>query len=342
MPQNSHHPNSNDRYLTVLSLDIERFGRFTDAQTTRIASAFRDAVEQAFERAGLADAYAAHVFMQNAGDGIVAGFDEHRLPHIVDRVPAALQFELRELHQQDGLGVRMRMGVSYGPVHGIADRRVDVAPNRTVVDACRVADADPTRLLLQRSDPEATFLAVALTAPVMDFTVNRNPMWLKESEFVETEIAIASKHYRTTAFLHVPSPSGALLRSGLVDLGTRATDKGAERPSLEERVERDACAAHSEEVANRASRGRANQIGTVGRGARIVQASIGEISGDGAIGVVSGGTVTSNRDQSTHHTHIAGDQISAGRDATVTNIGPDRIRSGDGKHRRSDREPGRQ
>ncbi|MDA1361650.1 hypothetical protein O1R50_18630 [Glycomyces luteolus] len=327
-----------DRYLTVLCLDIEQFGRYTDAQSTKIASTFRDVVEQAFERAGLADAYAAHVFMQNAGDGIVAGFDERRLPHIVDRIPAALQFALRELHQQDGLGVRMRMGVSYGPVHGIADRRVDVAPNRTVVDACRVADADPTRLLLQRSDPEATFLAVAVTAPVMDFTVSRNPLWLRKSEFVESDIAIESKHYRTTAFLHVPSPSGALLRSGLVDLGTRRTDKGGQRRPLEERVDREACAAYTLNGENHVADGQANQVGTVGRGARIEQTSTGDVSGDGAIGVVSG-TVNYSRDQSTHNTYIAGDQISAGRDATVNNLGLDQFPFGDGKHRRTGKEP---
>ncbi|MFC6475319.1 hypothetical protein ACFQQE_25735, partial [Glycomyces mayteni] len=142
-------PQSQDRYLTVVMLDIERFGRFTDSQSTRVASSFRDAVEQAFERSGLADTYAAHAFMQNQGDGIVAGFDESRLPQIVDRVPNALQSSLRELHQQDGFGVRMRMGVSYGPVQGIADKRVDVAPNRTVVDACRIADAEPTRSVLR-------------------------------------------------------------------------------------------------------------------------------------------------------------------------------------------------
>ncbi|MFC6470335.1 hypothetical protein ACFQQE_00140 [Glycomyces mayteni] len=133
-------------------LDIERFGRFTDSQSTRVASSFRDAVEQAFERSGLADTYAAHAFMQNQGDGIVAGFDESRLPQIVDRVPNALQSSLRELHQQDGFGVRMRMGVSYGPVQGIADKRVDVAPNRTVVDACRIADAEPTRSVRAAGD----------------------------------------------------------------------------------------------------------------------------------------------------------------------------------------------
>jgi hypothetical protein len=336
----NHHPAAEDRYLTVLCIDIEHFGRFTDAQNTKIASAFRDVIERAFERAGLADTYASHVFMQNAGDGIVAGFDESRLPHIVDRVPGALQFGLRELHQQNGLGIRMRMGVSYGPVHGIADRRVDVAPNRTVVDACRVADADPTRLLLQRSDPEATFLAVAMTAPVMDFTISRNPLWLRRSEFVESDIAIEAKHYRTTAFLHVPSPSGSLLISGLVDLGRRATDKEGKRLPLEERVDLDACAAFSLSGEARESGGQPGQVVAAGRDAR-VGTSAGDVSGDGAIGVVTGGTVNVSRDHFTHHTFIGGDQISAGGNATVNNFGVGQMQPGDGKHRRLSNPPER-
>lgn len=327
-----------DRYLAVLSLDIEQFGRFTDTQGTKIATDFRNVIEEVFERTGLADAYAAHVFLQNSGDGIVAGFDEKHLPHLVDRIPGALQLALREVHQQDGLGVRMRMGVSYGPVQGIDDRRVDVAPNRTVIDACRIADADPTRLLLRHSDPEATFFAVALTAPVMDFTVARNPLWLRKSEFVEADVAIESKHYRTTAFLHVPSPSGALLRSGLVSLGERATDKkDAPRRPLEERVDRPACTAHSFTGTVEAQGGQANQIGQVGNDFHGEQISTRDVSGEGAIGAVTGKVHQDHRGQnrSTNHTYIAGDQISTGRDTYLTKHGQAQDQPGNGRHRRS-------
>ncbi|WP_112139858.1 nucleotidyl cyclase domain-containing protein [Glycomyces dulcitolivorans] len=306
-----------DRYLTVLALDIERFGRFTDAQSTRIASSFRDAVEQAFERSGLADTYTAHAFMQNQGDGIVAGFDESRLPLIVDRLPNALQSSLRELHLRDGSGVRMRMGISYGPVQGIADRRVDVAPNRTVVDACRIADAEATRQLLRRSDPEATFLAAALTASVFDFTVARNPLWLRLSEFIEADITIEEKDYRATAFLHVPSPSGELLREGL--LCAEETEPEPHVP-LEERVERPA--GHYLRGDVKSEGGVANMIGSVGGG--LQQNDIGPVSGPGAMGVVNAGTV--------NQTHVAGDQSTAGRDVRLNQVPWEQ---GDGKHRRT-------
>ncbi|MFC3491160.1 hypothetical protein [Glycomyces rhizosphaerae] len=323
-----------DRYLTVLSLDVEQFGRFTDAQGTEVASAFRDVIEQAFQHAGLSDTYAAHAFMQNSGDGIVAGFDASRLPQIVDRIPSSLQFGLRELHQQNGHGVRMRMGISYGPVQGIDDRRIDVAPNRTVIDACRIADAEPTRLLLRNSDKEATFLAVALTEPVVDFTVARNPLWLRKSEFVKVEVSIESKDFHTTAFLHVPTPSGALLRSGL--LGSGDNDEQLHGPPLEERVERSACAAYSLKGEVRADQGQANQIGRVDGDVHGERIAIGGVSGEGAIGAVTGGSVTQDhrgQDRSAHHTYIAGDQISANRDAHVTKVGSDEAKPGNGKHR---------
>lgn len=325
-----------DRYLTILSLDIERFGRYTDAQSTTIASAFRDVIEQAFERTGLAESYSAHAFMQNTGDGIVAGFADGALPQIVDRIPGALQFGLREFHQRDGFGVRMRMGVSYGPVQGIADRRIDVAPNRTVVDACRIADAKPTKALLRHSDPEATFLAVALTAPVMDFTVARNPLWLRQSEFVEADIVIADKHYRTTAFLHVPAPSGSLLRSGLLGFEDLAEPSDG-RPPLEERVERSAAAAYALNGNVEAPGGQANQIGEVGRDVRGERISTGDVSGPGSIGVVTGGKVENHggQDRSTHHTYIAGDKITAKRDANITKFGREQEPPADGRHRRA-------
>lgn len=310
-----------DRYLAVISLDIERFSRNTDADGTRIATDFRNAVERAFERTGLTGAFAGHEFMQNSGDGLVAGFDGRHLPNLVDRIPSALQVELRELHHQNRLGVRMRMGISFGPVHGIADKRVDVAPNRTVIDACRIADAAPTRLLLQRSDPEATFLAVALTAPVMDFTVNRNPLWLKQSEFVEVEIAMPEKRYRIGAHLHVPSPSGELLRTGLLGPDDTAGPEPADSTALEERVEAAACSLSGTFRGDRGMQiGRANDVHSE-------QISTGPVSGPNATGVVTGGTV--------NNTHIGGDQNTAmgNGNVNVTHVGGERIERGDGKHR---------
>lgn len=317
-----------DRYLAVVSLDIERFSRNTDADGTRIATDFRNAVERAFERTGLTGAFAGHEFMQNSGDGLVAGFDGRHLPNLVDRIPSALQVELRELHHQNRLGVRMRMGISFGPVHGIADKRVDVAPNRTVIDACRIADAAPTRLLLRRSDPEATFLAVALTAPVMDFTVNRNPLWLKQSEFVEVDIAMPEKGYGIGAYLHVPSPSGELLRTGLLGPDDAAAPEAADpegSTALEERVEPAARAGHSLTGTFQGDRG--TQIGQA-HDVHSEQISTGPASGPNATGAVTGGTVNNRTDIGRDGIFVNGNGS-----VDVTNIDGEQVEHGNGRHR---------
>lgn len=311
------------QYLTVVSLDIERFSRFTDAQGAAIATLFRDAVQQAFDRTDLAHVYANHKFMQNSGDGMVAGFAQDDLAYIIDRVPSALQGELRELHRSKGLCVRMRMGVSVGPVEHIRDKRVDVAPNRTVIDACRIADAAATRGMLEHSDENATYLAMAVTPTVMDSTIDRNPLWLQASEFVEVEVSIPKKGYRKQAFLHVPSPSGELLRAGFIGLEAVVDES---TPLLEERV--DAKGGSRNTVAGGVSTegGQSNQVGDVGGDIRDESVKTGEVSGKGAVGGVRGNVQVDNsedhrgQDRSSR-TYIHGDSISADRDANVTKYG---------------------
>jgi hypothetical protein len=328
------------QYLTVVSLDIERFSRFTDAQGARIATLFRNAVQSAFDRTDLAHVYANHKFMQNSGDGIVAGFAQDDLPYIVDRVPSALQGELRELHRSKGLCVRMRMGVSVGPVEHIHDKRVDVAPNRTVIDACRIADAGPTRALLEHSDEGATYLAMAVTPTVMDSTIDRNPLWLQASEFVEVEISLPKKRYRKQAFLHVPSPSGQLLQTGF--LGLEATvDEST--PPLEERV--DVQREVRNDVAGGVSTdgGQSNQVGDVGGDIRDESIKTGHVSGKGAVGGVKGDVRVDNsedhrgQDRSSR-TYVHGDNISANRDANIAKYG----RVDDGERHRPSWEKGEQ
>ncbi|THV41926.1 hypothetical protein [Glycomyces buryatensis] len=203
------------RNLVAMALDVRRFSSLTDPERNRVAVAFRDATAEAFTRSGLAEAWHRRVFEQNAGDGIVTGFHEEHLGAIVDRIPAALQSGLRELHQRSGLNVRMRMGLAIGPVSNIDDPRIDIAPNEPIITACRLADSAPARTALAHSDAAVTFLSVALSPEAVTFTVRSNPLWLRESEFVKVRIEMADKGFHTDAHLHVPTLSGDLLKFGL-------------------------------------------------------------------------------------------------------------------------------
>jgi GGDEF domain-containing protein len=160
MHDNVPHPYASEpRRLAIVALDIKRFSSFNDTEGTRVATEFRNCVESAFT-GDLEGAWAERVFEQDAGDGIVVGFESRRLRDIVDLVPAALQQELRRLHQRTRLNVRMRMGIGVGSVQHTDDPRISTAPNRAIIDTCRIADSEPTRLLLENSDAHATYLAV--------------------------------------------------------------------------------------------------------------------------------------------------------------------------------------
>jgi hypothetical protein len=211
-------PKTEDRYIAVLAFDIRQFSAFTETERTQIASEFRDDIEAAFIGTDLEEAWSRREFCQNSGDGIVVGFPYEYLRGIVDRLPQALQHRLRERHQQGGTRLRMRLGIAVGPVQGIEDVRVDVAPGQTIIDACRIGDAKATKMLLENSDEDATYLAVAVTPAVVDGTIGPDPDWLRASEFVRVPIVIADKSYHSEAYLHVPSPSGDLLRFGLMNL----------------------------------------------------------------------------------------------------------------------------
>jgi hypothetical protein len=322
-----------EQYLTVVSLDIERFSRFTDPEKTEIASLFRNAVHRAFDRADLLHVYMKPRFLQNTGDGQLAGYPQEELGPIVDRIPSILQGELRELHRSKKLCVRMRMGVSVGPVDNIKDKRVDVSPGQIVIDACRIADADATRRLLEQSDPNATYLAMAVTPTVLETTVMRKPLWLTAGEFAEVDITIEKKKYRTTAYLHVPSPSGELLRSGLVNL-VGPTEDAETRIPLEERLCKRKHVDNSVGGDLSTGGGQSNQVGSVGRDIRD-ESIKADVSGKGAVGGVRGNVNIDNsedhrgQDRSTR-TVVHGDNISANRDANVTKF--DRNHGDEEKH----------
>lgn len=319
MSTDAHRPHiPASRRQAILAFDIRRFSAFTDTQRTLIATEFRDCIESAFT-GDLAQAWRDRVFEQDGGDGITVGFDDRHLGDLVDLVPAALQRELRGLDQRTGLNVRMRLGIAVGPIQRTSDERVGTAPNQAIIDACRIADSRPTRLLLENSDERATYLAVAVTPTVMAETVGPDPKWLRASEFVEVNIHIEEKDYHASAFLHVPAPSGPLLKFGLSNLhGGPLSADDADVP-LEERVER---AGQTWPPALRASGDRAAQ--TVGIGGDTDDRSVRTGNVDGR-SVVTGAGSRVQQDNSDHRDqrrNYAGrdNVVSHGGNAQVSNV----------------------
>ncbi|WP_199035956.1 adenylate/guanylate cyclase domain-containing protein [Glycomyces salinus] len=321
------------RNLVIMAVDIRKFSSYTDTQRNEVAVAFRDAIEESFTRTDLGEVWAAKVFEQNTGDGIVAGFDEAHLRDIVDRIPVALQGQLRELHHRNRLNVRMRMGISVGPVKALDDDRIDIAPNQPIIDAVRIADCLPNRVLLDKSDPEATFLSLAVSPRVISDVIGPDPLWVRDSEFVRVSVFIEEKDYTTNAFVHVPTPSGDLLRFGLANLpGSEETDAASPGEHLEDRLLKAERLSRSDSAA---TGGQNVGIGDVSGDARAQNLRTGNVAESAAI---AGGDVRqddhsqnhSGQDRST--TNIGRDSITAEGDATVNNVGRDQNNArGDGR-----------
>ncbi|MFG3339625.1 hypothetical protein [Glycomyces sp. NPDC048151] len=310
------------REVAVLALDIRRFSAYTDTERTRIATDFRNDIEAAFLGSDLQEAWSEREFCQNTGDGIVAGFPKAYLRAIVDGLPQALQLLLRERHHRGEGRIRMRLGIAVGTVQGIADERVDVAPNQVIIDACRIADSKACKMLLENSDENATFLAVAVTPAVISGTIGPDPAWLRATEFVNVSVDMQDKDYHAEAFLHVPSPSGYLLRYGLSNLPLSAASEDASIEPLEDAVGRG-----ETELRLRTS-GQASTVGSAGHDLHDESTRAGDIGRD-AIGVGSGNRV--QVDRSTHDDHsrkvhrgnVFHGEVSAGEGGTVNAFGGD-------------------
>lgn len=323
------------RNLAILALDIRRFSRFTETQRNEVAVAFRDAIEQAFNRTGLEHVWNERHFEQNAGDGIVTGFDEHHLRDIVDRVPSALQGQLREFHRRrPDLNVRMRLGIAVGPIKTLDDARIDIAPNQPIIDACRIADSEVLRALLDRSDENATYLAVGVSPRVITDVIEPDPVWVRSSEFVRVNVTITAKNYSTDAFLHVPTPSGALLQFGLLNVpGSAKSEDDPKVKLLEEQftvfeIFKDfvVSSAFTDRPVSGGPSGQAFQAGDIGGDASNQSANTRDV---GERGIVAGGDVL-NEDHSQDHrgqdrstTHIGRDSNQFGGNGTVNNTGRD-------------------
>ncbi|GAA2966855.1 hypothetical protein [Actinokineospora diospyrosa] len=212
-------------YLGVLVVDAERYGSNTDPGQQKLAEAIPEVLEAAFHESGLAHVWEGKLFPQDTGDGMGLAFDTRHLPAVVEGFFGALQEVLvaRDAYMRRynrALRLRLRAALHVGPV-------LRVGGGRALVTAHRLLDAAPLRDALKRSDPERTYLAALLSNRVHEDVVHTDYATLPTAP-VEVEI----KEYRATAHLHVPTPSGDLLTSGLVPIPEPpATPDPADQPA---------------------------------------------------------------------------------------------------------------
>lgn len=210
--------NSLPPYCAVLVVDTEGFGSNSDGAQELLGKKIPEVLAAAFERARLSHVWQARLFQQDTGDGMGIGFDPTHLPAVVTRFFDALQDVLAEVDIQlrahsRRVRLRMRASLHVGPVRE-SDPRSGSATARgsTVITAHRLVDTPAVREALKRSDPEQTFLSVAVSQQVYEAAVVGGYTTLPSSKFVPTNVRI--KEYAGTVYHYVPNLSGDLLRYG--------------------------------------------------------------------------------------------------------------------------------
>ncbi|MGW3961325.1 hypothetical protein ACWED2_16000 [Amycolatopsis sp. NPDC005003] len=204
-------------YRALLVVDTKGFGSNPDVTQAMVSAAIPDVLSQAFARAGLREVWETALFPHGTGDGYGLGFDPRFLPAVVSRFFDELQAVLAERDARPrSVRLRMRAGLNVGPMLEPAPGTSSAAAiGRAVITTHRLLDAAPVRAVLERSDPDQTFLAVALSQRVFEDVLAGEYASLPTTKVVPVDVSI--KEYRGTVYLYIPNPSGDLLRHGAGD-----------------------------------------------------------------------------------------------------------------------------
>ncbi|GAB3901969.1 hypothetical protein ACFQ1S_09755 [Kibdelosporangium lantanae] len=207
-------------YRAVLVVDTKEFGGNDDPDQELLARNIRDVLIRAFERAGLAEVWDEALFPQNTGDGYGIAFDTRHLPAVVSRFFDVLQEVLTERDARwrargRQLRMRMRASLNVGPVRDPHREEGAVVVGKAVITTHRLLDTEPVRDVLTRSDPDQTFLSVALSQRVFDDVVAAGYATLSASRLVSRFVQV--KEFSGKVYLYVPKPSGDLLEHGVAE-----------------------------------------------------------------------------------------------------------------------------
>lgn len=208
-------------YRAMLVVDTRGFGSNPETAQATMSAAIPDVLSQAFARAGLREIWETALFPHGTGDGYGLGFDPRFLPAVVTRFFDELQEVLAERDARlrsaaRSIRLRMRASLNVGPILEPASGTTSAAAiGSAVITTHRLLDAAPVRAVLERSDPDQTFLAVALSQRVFEDVLAGGYAKLATTKVVPADVRI--KEYRGKVYLYIPNPSGDLLRHGVGD-----------------------------------------------------------------------------------------------------------------------------
>jgi len=195
-------------YRAVLVVDAKSFSDAPSFLQPELNSEIQQTLAAAFDRAGLADAWADRRFPAHTGDGYIAGTIPEYLPRLIDPLLRELQSELQEREHRRLAWeprLRLRASIHIGPLP-------DSGVGKPMNDTHRLLDSDQVRQLLIQTHEDVTFVAAIVSRRAYEDAVEGGYTGLHPSQFVE--VTATAKRFSDVAYLHVPLSSGTLLRIG--------------------------------------------------------------------------------------------------------------------------------
>ncbi|MEV7095685.1 hypothetical protein AB0M80_22840 [Amycolatopsis sp. NPDC051045] len=202
-------------YRALLAVDIRDFSGTLGKDHARITDAVPTILRSAFQRCGLADAWAEKRFGFGTGDGYALGLPSAVLPFLLNPFLSALQEELlyRDEVDADPVPLRMRVSVHVGPVTDSGQGLLSEGSGTARIETHRLLDAAPVRELLNRSGPMTRVAAIVSARAYQDAVLSGYAADAPE-HYVPAPVEV--KKLVDTGYLRVPSPSGDLLRDGFL------------------------------------------------------------------------------------------------------------------------------
>ncbi|WP_170837801.1 hypothetical protein [Streptomyces sp. TP-A0874] len=216
-------------YRALFAVDAKDFTGLPAVMHGPVSQLIPQLVDLSLERAGLIELRDAKRFPANTGDGVVFGFDPVHLPFVLWPFLRVLD-QVLDGHNRGSKGprIRLRASVHVGPLpdSGTLGDGNGTARN----DTHRLLDSRPVKAILAAASEETTHLAVIISQRVHEDVVAAGYSGLHPDQCIEVPATVEGKNFAQQAWLHIPSPSGNLLRTGALPLEETPEPVTSERP----------------------------------------------------------------------------------------------------------------
>ncbi|WP_155060068.1 hypothetical protein [Streptomyces blattellae] len=197
-------------YRGIVAVDAKDFTGYPSIEHGAISRAIPQLLQQAFERAGIADVWNDQRFPASTGDGYVFGFDPAWMPYAIHPWLHTLQDVLTEftVHSTGAVRIRLRVSLHIGPLQDSGDEFGGNGTPRN--DTHRLLDSRPVKAILAASNENITQVAAILSDRCYQDAVVSGYTGRHPDHFIEVPATVEGKRFDQRAWLYVPAPSGNL------------------------------------------------------------------------------------------------------------------------------------